>query len=187
MKKLDNTLILMGIKHCGKSTQGRLLAGHFGCDFFDTDDIVEKITGKSPREIYSTQGKDAFMEAEVQACKTFLNKTGKFIISTGGGICNNQKAIDELRKLGKFIFLNSEETTACDRIIKEIKINENGKMENLPAYIAKENPKNIENVRSSFHNFYVERQKVYKSLCDIEIKMLPISKNENLERILQSL
>lgn len=184
---MKQTLILMGIKHCGKTTQGKLLSAHFGCEFFDTDDLVTDMTGKTPREIYSTDGKDAFMKAEVEACKSLISKDGKFVISTGGGICSNQEAISELKKIGTFIFLNSDEATACDRIIKEIKILENGELDNLPAYIAKENPKSINDVRNSFHNFYIERQKIYKSICDVEVLMLPISKTENMEKIIAAL
>ena len=51
------SIILLGIKHCGKSTQGKLLSNHLGCPFFDTDDEVTKLTGKSPRELYIQLGK----------------------------------------------------------------------------------------------------------------------------------
>lgn len=179
-------LILMGIKHCGKTTQGKLLSEHFNCEFFDTDDVVTSITGKTPREIYSTLGKEAFMKAEIEACKSLVGKTN-IVVSTGGGICNNSEAINILREVGTFIFLNSDESTACDRIIREIKILENGQFDGLPAYIAKENPKTIDDVKKSFHNFYVKRQEIYKSICDIEVQMLPISKPENMERILEAL
>lgn len=188
MKEKKDVLILMGIKHCGKSTQGRLLAGHFDCAFFDTDDLVTEISGKSPREIYSQFGKDAFMEAEKNACESLSGKiSGKAVIATGGGICNNPAAVEILKNLGTLIFLNSDETTACDRIIKEIVIEQDGILQNLPAYIAKENPKSIEEVRNSFHKFYVERQKLYESICDYEVEMKPVSKSENTELILKKL
>jgi len=187
MNIFEKNLILMGIKHCGKTTQGKLLAGNLNREFADTDDLILEITGKSPRDIYSSQGKDAFIAAELEACKALVSKSEKLVVSTGGGICNNPKAIEELKKIGVFIFLNSDETVACDRIIKEVTILENGELSNIPAYIAKENPKSIEDVRRSFHNFYVERQKIYKSICDIEVKMLPISKPENMARILEAL
>ena len=34
------SIILMGIKHCGKSTQGRLLGGMLSLPFMDTDDVI---------------------------------------------------------------------------------------------------------------------------------------------------
>jgi len=190
------SIILLGIKHCGKSTQGKLLAKHFKCDFFDTDDEITNISGSSPREIYTSKGKDAFLEAEKEACTALAKKiTGKSngqkidcVIATGGGICNNPAALEELHKLGKFIFLNSDEKTAANRIVWEIKYDSDGSMKNLPAYIAKENPKNVQEVRSIFHNFYVERQKIYESLCDIEVKLdQNTSKSENLKKIIQTL
>ncbi|WP_191014265.1 shikimate kinase [Treponema zioleckii] len=46
--KSNEILILMGIKHCGKSTQGKLLANHFDCNFFDTDDVILELTKKNP-------------------------------------------------------------------------------------------------------------------------------------------
>ena len=114
-----SSIILLGIKHCGKSTQGKLLAKHFSCPFFDTDDEVTALTGKSPREIYSELGKEAFIEAEKNACQNLVEKilsqasastaqsqaeANVSVIATGGGICNNPAALEILHKIGKFVF-----------------------------------------------------------------------------------
>ena len=34
-------VILIGMKHCGKSTIGRMLAERWGCPFFDVDPMIE--------------------------------------------------------------------------------------------------------------------------------------------------
>lgn len=198
-----SSIILLGIKHCGKSTQGKLLAKYFNCPFFDTDDEVEVLTGKSPRQIYTEQGKEAFLEAEKLACEKLSekipgqaqkdglqadSKNVACVIATGGGICNNPAALEVLHKLGTFVFLNADEKTAANRIVWEIKYDSDGKMKNLPAYIANKNPKNVKEVRAIFHDFYTERQKIYEGLCDIEVKMEhSSSKSENMERILNNL
>lgn len=181
----------MGIKHCGKSTQGRLLAKQFDCPFFDTDDEVTNLTGKSPRQIYTEQGKEAFIEAEKLACQKLADKLSSInmaVIATGGGICNNPAALEVLHKVGTFVFLNADEKTAANRIVWEIKYDSDGKMMNLPAYIANKNPANVKDVRNIFHDFYEERQKIYKDLCDVEVKMEhSSSKTENMNRILNKL
>ena len=198
-----SSIILLGIKHCGKSTQGKLLAKHFSCPFFDTDDEVTALTGKSPREIYSELGKEAFIEAEKNACKNLVEKilaqapsadcqsqaeANVSVIATGGGICNNPAALEILHKIGKFVFLNADEKTAANRIVWEIKYDSDGSMKNLPAYIANKNPKNVRDVRAIFHNFYEERQKIYKDLCDIEVKLEHSStKAENMQKIVNAL
>lgn len=186
-----SSIILLGIKHCGKSTQGKLLAKHFDCPFFDTDDEVTVLTGKNPRQIYTEQGKEAFLEAEKQACEKLADKLSsinKAVIATGGGICNNPAALEVLHKLGTFVFLNADEKTAANRIVWEIKYDSDGAMKNLPAYIANKNPANVKDVRAIFHDFYIERQKIYEDLCDIEVKMEhSASKSENMERIVNAL
>ena len=183
-----SSIILLGIKHCGKTTQGKLLSKHFSCPFFDTDDEVTALTGKTPRELYSELGKDAFLEAEKNACKRLAEKLSaseRAVIATGGGICNNPDALADLHKIGTFLFLNADEKTASDRIVREIAYDAVGSMKNLPAYIAKENPKNVQDVRAIFHNFYIERQKLYQAVCDIEIKLEhSASKSENTKKIL---
>ena len=69
MKKLARPIILCGIKHCGKSTLGKILAAALGLDFYDTDDLIFEQTGMDARAIYKSQGKDAFMAAELKACE----------------------------------------------------------------------------------------------------------------------
>ena len=109
-------IILCGIKHCGKTTQGRLLAEYFQCAFYDTDDTVMRLTGKSPRQIYTEQGAAKFMEYETAACKQIVDETpDEFaVVATGGGVCNNEQALAVLKRAGHFVFLQSAEKTAAD-------------------------------------------------------------------------
>lgn len=179
----------MGIKHCGKSTQARHLAAHFNCPSFDTDDIITELTGKTPREIYQEQGPEGFMKAEEQACKEVIGRTTAqtAVVATGGGICNNPRATALLKEAGTLIFLNADEKTAADRIIREVRIEEDGSLSNLPAYIAKENPHSLDEVRASFHRFYEDRVKKYAEICHIKIDMGNRPKEENTRRILDAL
>lgn len=191
----SSSIILMGIKHCGKSTQARLLSQHYSIPSYDTDDIITEITGKTPREIYSSDGKEAFMAAEVKACESLKarlignpnNAEFNAVIATGGGICNNPDAVEILKTIGTLVFLNSDEETAVSRILREVQTDSDGKLSNLPAYIAKENPQSLDDVRKCFHNFYTERKEIYSSICSIHVSMKPVSKAENMNAILQQL
>ena len=69
MKTPARSIILCGIKHCGKSTLGKMLAAALDLDFYDTDDLIYEQTGMDARAIYKSQGKDAFMAAELKACE----------------------------------------------------------------------------------------------------------------------
>jgi len=184
-------IILLGIKHCGKSTQARLLSQKLSLPSYDTDDVITELTSKTPREIYTGQGQEAFKQAELQACRhlaqTIAASGTDAVIATGGGICANPSALEALHALGKFVFLHAPEEMAADRIVREIKEDENGEMANLPAYIAKKSPHSLLEVRAIFHEFYVERVKTYSKLADISVEMGRDSKEENCLKILGSL
>lgn len=171
---LTKSIILLGIKHSGKSTQGRALAAKYNCEFYDTDDVIQELTGKSPREIYNNEGKDSFLGAEKLACQHLKSilETKPVIVATGGGICDNEEALRFLATDSLFVYLNVDEELAADRIVREAKTD--GiiitDQSSLPSYIAKKNPATVDDVRAFFHNFYVERTKKYSMLADITIK-----------------
>ncbi len=181
----------MGIKHCGKSTQGKILAKKMGSDFYDTDEVIAEQTGKSPRQIYTESGEEGFKTAEKNACQfvaeKIISSQAPAVIATGGGICNNSFALVELKKVSTFVFLNSQEKIAAKRILSEVKIEEDGSLSNMPAYIAKKNPHSLSEVRSIFHEFFEERVRMYKGIADFSVTMKNASKSINTEQILAAL
>ncbi|MBQ4330621.1 MAG: shikimate kinase [Spirochaetaceae bacterium] len=188
---MSQGIILLGIKHCGKSTLGQMLANQFNCPFFDTDDVIAEMTGKTPREIYQQQGAEAFMEAEARACdylSRYLASLGEdeYIIATGGGICTNQQALDSLQRLGFFLFLEVPEEVAAQRILDEIEW-EDGTMKNLPAYIASENPTSTEDVERIFSGFYKERTTRYRKLAQITCNLKGETPEENCQLLREAL
>jgi shikimate kinase len=185
----DSAYILFGIKHSGKSTQGQLLADRLECAFFDTDAVIADQAGLSARDIYMLKGPSGFMLAEENACRSLAEKyAGKrLVISTGGGICDNAPALNVLRSMGIFIFLEVPEDVAADRIIRKMTKASDGTLENLPVYIAQKKPDTEKDVRNIFHDFYIARTATYRTIADIIIKLEDVPKNQNLEHILKSL
>ena len=199
MKTPARSIILCGIKHCGKSTQGKRLAAALGLDFYDTDVLIFEQTGMDARAIYKSQGKDAFMAAELKACeylRDILQAKGSqgqnaaaaksAVIATGGGICQNEPAIAILKKLGTIVYLEVPEITAAGRIVREARFLPDGTIQNLPAYIANKNPADQKEVRAIFHDFYMERTKKYRSLADASVQAQG-SRSENTKKILSAL
>ena len=203
MKTPARSIILCGIKHCGKSTLGKMLAAALDLDFYDTDDLIYEQTGMDARAIYKSQGKDAFMAAELKACEYLQEllsapnessqtqeaaaaKPKRAVIATGGGICQNEPAIAILKKLGTIVYLEVPEITAAGRIVREARFLPDGTIQNLPAYIANKNPAGQKEVRAIFHDFYMERTKKYRSLADITVQAQG-SRSENTKKILSAL
>lgn len=180
-------IIILGIKHSGKSTQGKLLSQHYNCTFIDIDDEITRITGKTPREIYTSQGASGFLLAEEEACKQVfqnLNKNEMAVISTGGGICDNAPALEILRQIGDFLMIKVPEKIAADRIIRKANKKNDGTWENLPAYISKQNPETEEEIRKIFHKFYENRTATYESIADFIAEPKDLPKDENTKALL---
>ena len=180
-EEMKDSVVLMGCKHCGKTTQGRLLAQKLGVDFFDTDDEIARIRGMDPRVLYKTKGVTEFTLAEEEACKSIIQKNGnrKIVISTGGGICDNPPALQQLRDAGIFVFLRLDIKLSIERIMAKIQEVSPGVFAGAPAYVLNENPATLDDIRAILLEKYKERFKQYESLADIvvDIKNAPIEEN----------
>lgn len=169
---MNNCIVLLGVKHAGKTTTGQILANRKNLPFFDIDNIIEQQIGESCRNIYNKDGDKAFKNAETNACQFFVEAIStltldhdiKGVVATGGGICDNSQALEVLRAGGLFIYLDVPKHIAFERILKSSK-----KEGSFPAYLAKTTPPSEDNMRIAFYEIYKKRATLYHSIADIII------------------
>ena len=177
----NKSLVLMGCKHCGKTTQGRLLAQKLGFDFFDTDDEIARLRGMDARTLYKTKGVTEFILAEEEACIKIIdeNPEDKLVIATGGGICDNPPALQALRECGTFVFLRLDIKHSIKRIMDKIEETEEGTFKNAPAYVLDQNPKSLDQIKDILTKKFEDRYQQYEHLADVivDIKNAPVEEN----------
>ena len=98
---------LVGMPGCGKSSVGRALAALLGREFVDADGYVTEKWGRSPAEIITKDGEDAFRRIETEALSE-LTKRSEIVLSTGGGCVTRRENHPLLRQNGKVVFINRD-------------------------------------------------------------------------------
>lgn len=152
---------LIGMKHCGKSSCGRILAQRLNVPFADTDALIESGTGKTARELFLEGGASLMAEAESAACAKALEMAAGRggVISTGGAFCENASAVALLRGGCVFCLIEAGLDVLYGRILKSAK--EEGEM---PAFLRGDSPK------ERFSSIYKERMEKYRQMADIAVK-----------------
>ncbi|OQA63486.1 MAG: Shikimate kinase 1 [Spirochaetes bacterium ADurb.Bin269] len=158
-------LILLGMKHSGKSTVGRELASQTGRLFFDTDDEIRALTGKTARHIWDEGGQTLFAQKETEACAHILEAYSNdartengLVIATGGGIADNPEALQLLGSRGTLIYLDVSFSTLFSRILHSAE--RDGR---LPGFLQGGDPKEL------FTKLSARRSQIYVTIADIRI------------------
>src|SRR6056297_2227080 len=141
-------LYLAGLKHCGKTTLGKLIAARTDREFYDLDELLLEVAAgqgySSVREIYRTAGREKFQEYEAAAARKAPLSAA--ILSLGGGTIENPSAYEALKLGGSLIYLQVEEAVLFKRI-------ERG---GLPPFLIGDRP-----AAELFHELYIRRHNLY--------------------------
>ena len=92
MNRPTRPVVLAGIKHCGKSTLGRMLARRWNVPLVDTDLELEaefaRRTGRAAgtREIFRELGEEAFRKLEAEVIRSLADSPEFRVIALGGGV-----------------------------------------------------------------------------------------------------
>lgn len=151
---------LVGIKHSGKSSVGRAAAKLLGIRFVDTDDLVKHMLPDgidSIRQLYRESGKERFMALELLSVSTYISSLvdSRYLIATGGGVCDNDELLLLMRRTGKIIYLSVEEQVLYRRIVAR----------GLPPFLDTDDP------RTTFSLLFCERDARYRQISDYVLSL----------------
>ena len=173
---MAHNIVFLGIKHCGKSTQGRLLAARLNWQLLDTDDMLTayymqkyaSVAAEStPRAIMQKHGEEFFRRIEAETVKAFLQqeKSGNCVIASGGGLpCNSFLSDEEIKSLGVLVHLLIAPEVAYQRIAAG----------GVPPFLAGNDP------FGKFMDMASTRIQRYNELADVQIHIPPNPDAEDL-------
>ena len=114
MQANSGNIILIGMPGSGKSTCGVVAAKLLLKNFFDTDLLIQNREGRRLQQIIDEKGLDYFARAEEEAVLSLY--IAGTVIATGGSVVYSPAAMEQLRRMGKVIYLHLEYETMCRRI-----------------------------------------------------------------------
>lgn len=98
---------LVGMMGAGKSTLGRALAASLGWAFADSDDELERRTGRSVAALFDLVGEGGFRLLETHIVDE-LTQRANVIVATGGGAILNPRTRARLGERGCVIYLHAD-------------------------------------------------------------------------------
>ena len=97
-------IVLIGFMGTGKTAVGKRLARRLGRQFVDTDEEIERVTGKTIPQIFAQDGEVRFRSEEKLVIKKFSRQEG-LVIATGGGVVLDPENVADLKRNGILICL----------------------------------------------------------------------------------
>lgn len=111
-----NNIILIGFMGSGKTSVGRELAKVLSYQFSDCDELIEKETGLTVKEIFTSSGEDYFRDLETKLIKSLIDKISNTVLSVGGGLPIHPGNTELLKRLGTVIYLDTSQKTIKSRL-----------------------------------------------------------------------
>ena len=111
---MKRNVILIGMPTAGKSTVGVVLAKMLGCDYVDTDLLIQKQQGCRLEETIKNKGDEAFLDIEADVCAALEAENA--VIATGGSVIYRERGMAHLKEIGTLVYLKISPETLKERL-----------------------------------------------------------------------
>ncbi|MCL6477026.1 MAG: shikimate kinase [Peptococcaceae bacterium] len=164
-------IVLAGFMGTGKTTVGRILAHRLGLRFIDTDEEIERVTGKTVSYIINRYGLIRFRSEESLLIKKLSLAEG-LVIATGGGAVLDPDNVAALKKNGVVVLIRSSPEVVSRRV-------KSGRKRPLLA--------GADDLTRRIEELMAEREEAYSKSADLEVFSEVESREEVADKIIRLL
>src|SRR5271169_3328774 len=112
-------IALVGLRGAGKSTLGRMLAGHLGWPFIELDQRVEEEYGASIPDLIEMAGTATFRRQERGALERVIAEHEAAIVTTAGGIVSNPETYALLLRRTHTVWIKARPEEHMSRVMAQ--------------------------------------------------------------------
>ena len=146
-------LFLVGPPGCGKTMLGRHLAERLGCEFLDSDAVVQERAGATIAELFEREGEEYFRRLESEAIMELTEKRG-IVLATGAGAVLSRQNRRCLGERGIVVYL---------------RIGVHAQLARIGDDRARPLLKNSADLRTTLERLTREREDHYREIADVVI------------------
>jgi shikimate kinase len=118
MRRLDKTLVLVGMMGAGKTSVGRRLASILSVPFRDADAEIELAAGCTINEIFERFGEPAFRAGERKVIARLLGEP-PHVLATGGGAFMDVETRARIQQSAVSIWLKANLELLLERVTRK--------------------------------------------------------------------
>lgn len=167
---MGNCYVLVGYMGAGKSTVGKELSEKSGKRFLDTDELIVKQMNLSINDIFEKYGEEYFRNLETKLLENLCQQDLDCVISCGGGLPIKEENRPYLKRLGKVVYLNVNESDIIKRLRGDKK---------RPLLKGDK-----EEVRTRIHDMIAKRDPIYREVADVVIDTGKLKIPQIVEKIM---
>jgi shikimate kinase len=118
MRKLEKTLVLVGMMGAGKTSVGRRLAAVLGVPFRDADSEIELAAACTVNEIFERYGEPEFRAGERKVIQRLLLEP-PHVLATGGGAFMDPETRARIKESAVSIWLKAHIELLLERVMRK--------------------------------------------------------------------
>lgn len=112
----SSKIVLVGFMGTGKSTVSKLLAEQLGWRRIDSDEQIERQSGKKISELFAEGGETYFRDIEAETLRSILESDEPAVVATGGGAVLRESNRTHMLRYAFVVALKADESQIVARV-----------------------------------------------------------------------